>query len=64
MGTKDVARETMRQAGVPIVPGSTGIVADEQDGFELLKKLVFQLSSKQQQAVEEKGFVLQGMMKS
>src|SRR5690606_28476638 len=28
MGTKDVARETMRQAGVPIVPGSDGIVED------------------------------------
>lgn len=26
MGTKDVARETMKQAGVPIVPGSQGIV--------------------------------------
>ncbi|MGG3841484.1 acetyl-CoA carboxylase biotin carboxylase subunit [Anoxybacillus kestanbolensis] len=26
MGTKDVARETMRQAGVPIVPGSQGII--------------------------------------
>lgn len=28
MGTKDVARETMREAGVPIVPGSRGIVED------------------------------------
>ena len=33
MGTKDVARETMREAGVPIVPGSTGIVADEQEAL-------------------------------
>ncbi|MGM9932188.1 acetyl-CoA carboxylase biotin carboxylase subunit [Pradoshia sp.] len=30
MGTKDVARETMRAAGVPIVPGSRGIVEDEE----------------------------------
>jgi acetyl-CoA carboxylase, biotin carboxylase subunit len=38
MGTKDVARETMREAGVPIVPGSTGIVADEQDGLPVIIK--------------------------
>ena len=31
MGTKDVARETMKQAGVPIVPGSQGIVKDIDD---------------------------------
>ncbi|WP_259407218.1 ATP-binding protein, partial [Bacillus safensis] len=31
MGTKDVARETMKNAGVPIVPGSQGIVKDLDD---------------------------------
>ncbi|USD81384.1 acetyl-CoA carboxylase biotin carboxylase subunit [Bacillus safensis] len=31
MGTKDVARETMKSAGVPIVPGSQGIVKDLDD---------------------------------
>lgn len=31
MGTKDVARETMRKAGVPVVPGSTGIVENEDE---------------------------------
>ncbi|OLP64559.1 Biotin carboxylase [Bacillus pumilus] len=31
MGTKDVARDTMKQAGVPIVPGSQGIVKDLDD---------------------------------
>lgn len=35
MGTKDVARETMRQAGVPIVPGSKGII----ESIEEAKKL-------------------------
>lgn len=39
MGTKDVARETMRKAGVPVVPGSTGIVASEEDGLEIAEKL-------------------------
>lgn len=32
MGTKDVARETMQDAGVPIVPGSEGIIADVEEG--------------------------------
>jgi acetyl-CoA carboxylase, biotin carboxylase subunit len=41
MGTKDVARETMRKAGVPVVPGSTGIVADENDGLEIARKIGF-----------------------
>ena len=41
MGTKDVARETMRKAGVPVVPGSTGIVASEEDGLQIAEKLGF-----------------------
>lgn len=35
MGTKDVARETMRKAGVPIVPGSQGIIKDSGDAVSL-----------------------------
>ncbi|GER66137.1 biotin carboxylase 1 [Weizmannia acidilactici] len=31
MGAKDVARETMKQAGVPIVPGSDGLVKDAEE---------------------------------
>ncbi|WP_342432255.1 acetyl-CoA carboxylase biotin carboxylase subunit [Neobacillus sp. FSL H8-0543] len=41
MGTKDIARETMREAGVPIVPGSTGIINDIQDAIELVQKIQF-----------------------
>lgn len=41
MGTKDVARETMRLAGVPVVPGSTGIVGSEKDGLEIAEELGF-----------------------
>lgn len=41
MGTKDVARETMRKAGVPVVPGSTGIVANEKEGLEIAEKIGF-----------------------
>ena len=41
MGTKDVARETMRKAGVPVVPGSTGIVADENEGLAIAREIGF-----------------------
>ena len=35
MGTKDVARETMRRAGVPIVPGSEGIIETVDEAIDL-----------------------------
>jgi acetyl-CoA carboxylase biotin carboxylase subunit len=41
MGTKDVARETMKIAGVPIVPGSTGIVADEHEALRIAEEIGF-----------------------
>ncbi|WP_407268342.1 acetyl-CoA carboxylase biotin carboxylase subunit [Radiobacillus sp. PE A8.2] len=39
MGTKDVARETMAQAGVPIVPGSDGIIDGEEDGIKVAEQI-------------------------
>ncbi|RWZ60114.1 acetyl-CoA carboxylase biotin carboxylase subunit [Halobacillus fulvus] len=39
MGTKDVARETMREAGVPVVPGSTGIIQDEAEGLKIAEEI-------------------------
>ncbi|MFC4324029.1 acetyl-CoA carboxylase biotin carboxylase subunit [Litchfieldia salsa] len=39
MGTKDVARETMREAGVPIVPGSQGIVENATAAVELANEM-------------------------
>ncbi|WP_404403726.1 acetyl-CoA carboxylase biotin carboxylase subunit [Jeotgalibacillus malaysiensis] len=39
MGTKDVARETMRAAGVPVVPGSKGIIASVEDGLSLAEEM-------------------------
>ncbi|QFF99407.1 acetyl-CoA carboxylase biotin carboxylase subunit [Psychrobacillus glaciei] len=41
MGTKDVARETMRKAGVPIVPGSVGIIPDEEEGLKIAREIGF-----------------------
>jgi len=39
MGTKDVARETMREAGVPIVPGSRGIINNIDEAVELASEI-------------------------
>ncbi|WP_413379807.1 acetyl-CoA carboxylase biotin carboxylase subunit [Alkalihalobacillus sp. 1P02AB] len=39
MGTKDVARETMAQAGVPIVPGSDGIVENVDAGLKVADEI-------------------------
>ncbi|MFD2208955.1 acetyl-CoA carboxylase biotin carboxylase subunit [Virgibacillus halophilus] len=39
MGIKDVAKETMKQADVPIVPGSTGIIADEAEGKQIANEI-------------------------
>ncbi|WP_394232913.1 acetyl-CoA carboxylase biotin carboxylase subunit [Niallia oryzisoli] len=41
MGTKDVARETMRAAGVPIVPGSQGIINTIDEAIELANKIEY-----------------------
>lgn len=35
MGTKDVARETMKEAGVPVVPGSQGIINSIEEGKKI-----------------------------
>lgn len=35
MGTKDIARDTMRLAGVPIVPGSKGIIKNTEEAVSL-----------------------------
>ncbi|MDT8862527.1 acetyl-CoA carboxylase biotin carboxylase subunit [Alkalihalobacillus sp. MEB130] len=39
MGTKDVARETMAKAGVPIVPGSSGIVENIEAGLSVAEEI-------------------------
>lgn len=41
MGTKDIARETMKEAGVPIVPGSQGIIKDIDEAIELANKIEY-----------------------
>ena len=39
LGNKSKARETMQKAGVPVVPGSDGIVENIEDGLELADKI-------------------------
>ncbi|HNX68492.1 MAG TPA: acetyl-CoA carboxylase biotin carboxylase subunit [Candidatus Omnitrophota bacterium] len=38
-GDKSVARLEMKKAGVPIIPGSKGVVTDQEDALRLAKKL-------------------------
>jgi len=39
MGDKDVARACARKAGVPVTPGSDGVVENDKDAAKLAKKL-------------------------
>ncbi len=39
MGDKNVARATARKAGVPVTPGSDGIVETEQEALKVAKKI-------------------------
>ncbi|WP_010093197.1 acetyl-CoA carboxylase biotin carboxylase subunit [Ornithinibacillus scapharcae] len=39
MGIKDVARETMREANVPIVPGSDGIIESEEEAIQVAESI-------------------------
>ena len=41
MGAKDVARETMKEAGVPIVPGSQGIVEDIEEAIKVAEAIEY-----------------------
>src|SRR5699024_10759898 len=39
MGIKDVARDTMKKANVPIVPGSDGIIQNEKEAMEIANNI-------------------------
>ncbi|WP_106497181.1 acetyl-CoA carboxylase biotin carboxylase subunit [Lentibacillus sp. Marseille-P4043] len=39
MGIKDVAREKMKEANVPIVPGSEGVIETEEEAMEVAKEI-------------------------
>src|SRR3989442_3598977 len=43
MGDKSRARETMLAAGVPIIPGSRGVVGDEQEAIRIAAKIGYPL---------------------
>ncbi len=39
MGDKAIAKQTMKDAGVPVVPGSDGVIADEKIALELAAEI-------------------------
>jgi acetyl-CoA carboxylase, biotin carboxylase subunit len=41
MGNKSMAKDTMKKAGVPVVPGSDGILSNLQEGKKLVEKIGF-----------------------
>ncbi|MCA0992150.1 acetyl-CoA carboxylase biotin carboxylase subunit [Pseudalkalibacillus hwajinpoensis] len=41
MGIKDVARKTMQDANVPVVPGSKGIISSKEEALELANEIGF-----------------------
>jgi acetyl-CoA carboxylase biotin carboxylase subunit len=41
MGEKEKARQAMKQANVPILPGSDGIIASEEEAVEWARKVVY-----------------------
>lgn len=41
MGDKSSARDTMRKAGVPVVPGTEGLVDDEREAFSIAEEIGF-----------------------
>lgn len=41
MGDKSTARETVKKANVPVVPGSDGLITNEQEAFKLAEKIGF-----------------------
>ena len=46
MGDKSTAKETMQKAGVPTVPGSDGILTDENEAVAIAEKIGFPLMIK------------------
>jgi acetyl-CoA carboxylase biotin carboxylase subunit len=41
MGNKSVAKDTMRAAGVPVVPGSAGLIEDPEEGIRMAEEVGF-----------------------
>ncbi len=63
MGDKAVAKETMRKAGVPGVPGSDGIISSIDEAKKLVKKLDIRSFSKPLPVVVAKECELSEMKK-
>ena len=41
MGNKSLAKETMKKNGVPVIPGSDGVIKDKDEGIKVSKEIGF-----------------------
>lgn len=46
MGVKDIARQTMNKAGVPVVPGSKGVIKDETEAVQIANEIDYPIMIK------------------
>ena len=58
MGAKDVARKTMADAGIPVVPGSDGLVRDWNEAAEVAENIGFPVLIKAAAGGEEREYGL------
>jgi hypothetical protein len=54
MGDKAIARKTMQEAGVSIVPGTKDLIEDEEDARKIVTASAIRSSSKQLRAAAAK----------
>jgi acetyl-CoA carboxylase, biotin carboxylase subunit len=64
MGDKANAKDTMKRAGVPVIPGSDGLIASSDEGRELAKGIGYPVIIKLPLVVVDVGCVLSGLMKN
>ena len=58
MGNKSNAKELMKSAGVPVVPGSDGSIKDIAEAEKIAEKMGYPIMLKASAGVEEREYVL------
>lgn len=61
MGDKAVAKQTMKDAGVPVIPGSDGLVESMEEAIMIARDIGYPIIIKATAVAEVRGFVLPKM---